>query len=114
MLLTAVILFGIAALGGLVLATLHFRDKTIPLPLALLHGLVGASGLATLGWAVFGLGVGSAAAASLGLFVLAALGGFFLFSYHLRQQRLPSPVVIIHALVAVSAFLLLVTSLMKA
>ena len=49
---------------------------------------------------------------ALGLFVVAALGGFFLVSYHLRGQRLPSPVVVIHALVAVAAFLLLLAGIM--
>ena len=107
-------LFAVSALGGVVLATLHFREKTIPLPLALLHGLLGAAGLVTLGWSVFKLAAGGYAGLSLGVFVLAALGGFFLFSFQLRQQRLPSPVVVIHALVAVTGFLLLLTTIVRA
>ena len=42
----AAIVFAIAALGGATLATLHFRGRTpLPMPLALLHGLLAASGL---------------------------------------------------------------------
>ena len=40
------------------------------------------------------------------LLVVAALGGFGLLSWHARNQRLPSALVIVHALVAVTqAFL---------
>jgi hypothetical protein len=41
------------------------------------------------------------------LLVVAALGGFFLASFHLRQRPGPRPVVLIHAGVAVIGFLLL-------
>jgi len=51
--------------------------------------------------------------ASLGLFVVAALGGFALFSFHLRRQPLPTPVVFIHGLVAVVAFVLLLVKIVK-
>jgi len=107
-------LFAVAALGGLTLAALHFMGKKLPTPLALLHGALGAAGLVTLGIAVVKEGVAGHAPIALGLFVAAALGGFFLFSYHLRGRRLPSPVVIIHALVAVAAFGLLLTVVLGA
>jgi hypothetical protein len=41
------------------------------------------------------------------LLAIAALGGFFLASYHLRKQPGPRPVVLIHAGVAVIGFVLL-------
>jgi hypothetical protein len=108
MLTISAVIFGATALGGLTLAILHFMGKDLPLPLALLHGAAGAAGLVALGWAVFRTQPGGYAGIALGLFVLAALGGFFLFSFHLRKLRLPSPVVVIHALVAVAAFGLLI------
>lgn len=115
MLLAAVGLFGVGALGGLVLATLHFKGKNLPLPLALLHGALGAAGLVVLLLAILHGGTAATASYALILFLVAALGGFYLFSFHLRKKRLPGAVVIIHALVAVTAFsLLLVASfLMK-
>ena len=36
-----------------------------------------------------------------------ALGGFFLLSFHAKKQRLPSAMVVGHALIAVAGFLTL-------
>ncbi len=110
MLPIAAAIFALTALGGLLLAALHFTGKELPLPLALVHGAAGAAGLAALAWTVFKTPAGGLAAAALGLFVLAALGGFYLFSFHVRRLRLPSPVVVVHALAAVTAFGLLVAA----
>jgi len=108
MLIAAAVLFAIAALGGLTMAYIHFKqDRNPPGALAALHGVAAATALVILLWAVVQTGAGGALAWSLGLFVVAALGGFFLVSYHIRKRRLPSPVVVIHALVAVAAFVLL-------
>jgi hypothetical protein len=52
-------------------------------------------------------GAPSSATTALVLFVIAALGGFFLFSHHLRKVALPTWLVVVHALVAVVAFLVL-------
>ena len=105
----AAIVFAIAALGGATLATLHFRGRTpLPMPLALLHGLLAASGLALLiAAALTQPGFGGLALGALVIFVIAALGGFYLFSYHLRAKPLPSAVVLIHGGAAVAGFLLL-------
>ena len=112
MLITAAVLFAIAALGGLAMAYIHFKqDRNPPGALAALHGILAATALVILLWAVVQTGAGGWVAWALGLFVVAALGGFFLVSYHIRKQRLPSPVVVIHALVAVTAFLLLLGGL---
>lgn len=100
----AAILFAVAALGGITLATLHFKKKNLPLPLALLHGLVGAAGLVSLLLALLGTGFTGAPAIAFVIFIVVALGGFLLFSFHLRKRPLPSPLVIIHGLAAVVAF----------
>lgn len=100
-------IFAVTALGGLIMAFLHFRDRQIPLLLAVGHGLLGACGLLTLGWAVFRLHPGGNAPISLGIFIVTALGGFFLFSFQVRGLRLPSWGVIVHALAAVTGFALL-------
>jgi hypothetical protein len=47
---------------------------------------------------------------ALGLFIVAALGGFGLFSFHLRKKDLPIPLVLVHAVVAVAGFLSLVAA----
>jgi hypothetical protein len=110
MLQVAIVLFALAALGGLVMLYFHFKkNRNPPGALAALHGILAATGLGLLLWFAVTTGAQGRLMLVLVLFVLAALGGFFLVSYHVRNARLPSPVVIIHALVAVVAFLLLLT-----
>jgi len=107
MLNIAVIVFAIAAVGGLVLAMHVLREKFAPWALSILHALLGATGLVLLLVAVLqGLG-GSLALASLGTFVVAVLGGFFLASFHLRKKLAPKGIVVLHALLAVTGFGLL-------
>lgn len=113
MLTVATILFAVAALGGLVLASLHFAGKPLPLALAVVHGLLAATALI-----LFIISAATATAStltvvSIALFVVAALGGIVLISFHLRGRRLPSTLVVIHALVAVAAFVLLLIFLGK-
>jgi hypothetical protein len=108
MLLTAVGLFAIAALGGLTMAVMHFRGRTPPpVALAMLHGAFAASGLVALTLAVWPHFSGRAALA-LGLFVLAALGGFTMaVGFHRRGKPLPSGLVAGHGALAVIAYLIL-------
>jgi hypothetical protein len=79
-----------------------------------LHGVVAATALVILLWVVLRAGSGGPVAWALGLFVVAALAGFFLFSYHIRGRRLPGPGVVVHATVAVTAFVLLLVGIAKA
>lgn len=111
MLTLAIVLFAVAAAGGAAMAVIHFRGNNPPMPLAALHGALAATALVILLLAVL-QGVPGASTPSLILFVIAAVGGFFLLSLHLRKQRLPSPVVLIHGGVAVLAFLTLLFSVL--
>jgi hypothetical protein len=112
MLHLAILVFAIAAVGGLILAVLHFRGQDRPWTLSILHGLLGATGLVLLLIPVLGGAAPALGKAALGLFLAAALGGFLLFAFHLQKKRLPSPVVIIHAGVAVKAFGLFVVGVL--
>ena len=109
MLQWAVIVFAIGALGGLVLATSVLRGKLAPWSLSVLHALLGATGLVLTAIVVFGLSgtVAPHAGMALVLLVIAALGGFFLASFHVRNRPGPKAVVLIHAGVAVIGFALL-------
>ena len=105
----ALLVFAIAAVGGLVLAAHVLRGKFAPWALSLLHALLGATGLVLL---LAMLVQGSAPQRVLAGFVLllvAALGGFFLASFHLRKPLPPKPVVAIHAGIAVAGFLTLLS-----
>jgi hypothetical protein len=107
--LPATVLFAIAALGGVTMAVIRFRGAPRPPTwLAMLHGLLAASGLVLLLYAAFTTGVPQLAQIAAGLFVLAALGGAYLnLGFHAKGLPLPVPVMILHAGVAVTAFVLL-------
>ena len=112
MLTYALFAFGIAAIGGLILAASVLRGRLAPWALSLVHAALGATGLALTLLAVLG-GTGGYVPIALGVLVVAALGGFFLASFHLRQQPGPKPVVVIHALAAVLGFLMLAGATLK-
>ena len=109
MLQLAVGVFAVAALGGLVLAASVLRGRLAPWALSLLHAALGATGLVLTALVLFGNGEDVPANTGLAMLLLliAALGGFFLASYHLRKVPGPRPVVLIHAAVAVVGFVLL-------
>ncbi|MCK9537954.1 hypothetical protein [Dokdonella sp.] len=111
MLVYALVIFAIAALGGLILAAHVLRGRFAPWALSVLHALLGATGLILL---IVMLLAGNGAQRLLvgfALLVLAALGGFFLASFHLRKQLPPKAVVIGHAGLAVAGFLTLLSLL---
>jgi hypothetical protein len=107
MLTYALIVFAIGALGGLVLASSVLRGRLAPWPLSLLHAALGAIGLLLVIYAALKTGISGAAMAALVILLIAALGGFYLASIHLRREVAPRPVVFIHAGVAVIGFLTL-------
>ncbi|MFD2445478.1 hypothetical protein ACFSO7_16060 [Bacillus sp. CGMCC 1.16607] len=112
MLISSVVLFAVAALGGMVLGVLGLRQRDLPMGLSIIHGVVAASGLICLILAVVQGGVGVLPLIALILFIIAALGGFVLFSYHLRRKPHPKGLIVIHALAAVIAFVLLVIGIL--
>lgn len=105
--LTALIVFALAAVGGLVLLRLHVKHDDAPLGLAALHGLLAATGLVLLLWFVLQNGASGLLWASVALFVVAALGGFVLITKHLRGESLPNGLMYGHGGAAVVAFILL-------
>ena len=110
-LIIAAVLFALGALGGLFMAVRSFSGQSIPVPVAVLHGVLGATGLVLLLIGVLaGMGGGTARIALIVL-VVAALGGFFLLSFHVKKERHPKAVIVVHALVAVVGFLTLLTAI---
>lgn len=109
MLTYSLIIFAIAAVGGLVLAASVLRGKLSPWALSLVHALLGATGLVLLVIAILQGAASSRASAALALLVVAALGGFYLVSFHVRKQIAPKAAVVIHAGVAVTGFLTLLS-----
>lgn len=107
MLNSAVLIFAIAAVGGLILALHVLRGKFAPWLLSLVHAALGAAGLILLLLTLLQGNASPKLAWVLGILLVAALGGFYLASLHLRKRLPPKGVVVIHAGVAVAGFLLL-------
>ncbi|HET7832597.1 MAG TPA: hypothetical protein VFK88_06490 [Gallionella sp.] len=109
MLTYAVIIFFIGALGGLFLASKVLFNKLAPWPVSIVHALLGAIGIILLITALVEGQQSGRLTAALILFIIAALGGFFLASFHVRQKIAPKAIVIIHASIAVLGFLTLLS-----
>ena len=112
MLTYALIVFAIAAVGGLVLASSVLRGKLAPWAISVLHALLGASGLVLLILTVLQGAAPARVSAALGLLVVAALGGFYLASLHLRGTVALKAVVFVHAGVAVAGSLTLLSAVL--
>lgn len=102
----SIALFALAAVLGLIIATAIFKGKETPKPAVYAHGAMAAIGLVL--FVLYALqNPTNYPQLSLILFVVAALGGFYLFANDMRKKPGPKPVVIVHALAAVTAFTLL-------
>ncbi len=113
LLIYAAVLFAIGALGGLAMAIRAFKAQSIPVPLAALHGVLVASGLVLLIVAALLGQVGHAGTIALVVLIVAALGGFYLLSFHVRKQQHPRTVIVVHALVALVGFLILLAAIVQ-
>lgn len=113
MISSAIIILAITAVGGLLLATKVLSGKQAPWFLSIIHALLGATGLILLSIAAIDSDWPGRLSASLALLVVAALGGFYLASFHLRGKISPKGIVLIHAGVAVAGFLSLLTVYFK-
>ncbi len=115
MLSAAFILITVAVLAGSLLAVLHMRENArLPAwPFPALHGLAALGGLALLALALSGpargLEQGAAAfgAGAAAILALAALVGATLLSARLRRGQVPGGLIAVHAMIAVSGFVVL-------
>jgi hypothetical protein len=105
-------LFGLAALGGIVMVSIRLGSRhNPPTWLAMGHGLLAAAGLTLLAWSALRTSVDVYAQVALVLFLLAAVGGMVLnLKFHARGIALPLALIWAHAGLAVLAFILLLTS----
>jgi hypothetical protein len=107
MLTYAVVVFAIGALGGLYLASHVLRGQLAPWAVSLLHAGLGAVGLLLVIYTALTTGISNAALTALVILLVAALGGFYLASIHLRGQVAQKSLVFVHAGAAVIGFLTL-------
>ncbi len=105
-----VILFAIAAVGGLTLAYRKFVGKELPIWLAAFHGIFAAAGLIILAVNVYNDSSNTLMNIALVMFIIFALGGFVLLSYHVRKKAHPIALIGIHGAGAVISFLILLAA----
>lgn len=131
MLISALVLFAVAAAIGLTLAMRHLRSgisepapppgatvetppRQVSVGLAVGHGIFAVLGLFFLILAAArGVATGLALVA-LAIFVLTALGGVFLFLNHFLRNPLPRPMIFVHGGAAAVAFVLLLVFVLAA
>jgi len=109
MLSYAIIIFAVAALGGLYMAYRILNGKLAPWAVSLLHAALGATGLVVTAMAVMA-GAGGPVMGPMTFLTLlvAALGGFWLAAVHMKKQVASLGLVITHATVAITGVLFLV------
>jgi uncharacterized membrane protein HdeD (DUF308 family) len=109
MLQSATGVFVVAALGGLVMAGIRlFGKRNPPVWLTMAHGLLAGAGLTLLIYAAFTSRIPQMAVIAMWLFLVAATGGIVMnLGYQWKQRPLPVPLMVVHALLAIVAFVLL-------
>jgi hypothetical protein len=106
MLYVTIVLFAITAMFGVRILIGVLSNKKAPRPVVYSHGLFAATSLVLLIVYAF-QNPANYPKVSIILFVLAALGGFYMFYHDINDKPLPKPVPFIHALIAVSGFIVL-------
>lgn len=106
MLNTTIVLFALAAVFGLLLLLKVLKGESTSKVIVFIHGALSATGLGLLIVYVINNYEGGPIL-SLGLFIVAALGGFVLFVLDLSKKTIPKVLALVHAGAAVVAFLLL-------
>jgi hypothetical protein len=112
MLQAATGVFVVAALGGLAMAGIRlFGKRNPPVWLTMAHGLLAGAGLTLLVYAAFTSPIPQLAMFALLLFLVAAAGGIVMnLGYQWKQRPLPVPLMVGHALLAILAFVLLLSA----
>jgi hypothetical protein len=109
----AIIVVSLVALAGIFLAIQHARGKTPPVAAGLLHGL---GGLVVIGLLVTQLlrdGLPSQGILAMNILIVAAIGGAFLGTAHIRGKKLARPFILVHGGLALIGAVILARSLLS-
>lgn len=114
MMVAAILAFTLAAMGGLILAVGHRPGYKPPIAIALGHGVAAVTGIILLIIAAFTRpeAMGATGYTSLGLFLVAAMGGLHLHSRRYAKKHTPRLAILLHALAALTVLFLLITAAM--
>ena len=111
MLISTIILFALAAILGVVLITKVLKEENTPKVVVYSHGTIAALALVLLIIAYLNEG-DSLLMISVLIFIVAALGGFVMFSRDITQRPIPKWLALVHGLAAVTAFVLLLVAVL--
>jgi len=106
MIYTAITLLAIAAVLGLIILLKWISQKDAPKAVVYSHGIVAATALTILVVYAF-MHPDKFPVISIGLLVVSALVGFYMFFNDLKKKMSPLAVALTHALIAVSGFVAL-------
>jgi hypothetical protein len=113
MLTVAIVLFLVAAMGGLTMAIFIFKNRYPPFFLIGAHGFFGLGALALAIWTTGIPGTPSLVDYGIVTVMLGALGGIFLISFQFRNEAQPKIVVVLHGVTAVSGVSCLLLALLE-
>ncbi|WP_419421029.1 hypothetical protein ACNVED_06960 [Legionella sp. D16C41] len=105
MLIFATIIFALAAILGIYLFNYMLQGKNPPKGVVMIHGSFAAVGIVLL--ILYLISSRSSPIVSLVLFVLAAIGGFYIVWRDIMQKPVPKFMVAGHGLIALIAFIFL-------
>ena len=105
MVYTAIAFFALAAILGMILLSFILRGKETPKGMAIVHGLLAATGLVLTIYYTIKTRPGPVESAI--LFTIAALGGFIVFARDISNKPIPKWLAVVHGLVAVTGFIFL-------
>lgn len=107
----AVILFTLAALGGIVLASMHLSKAHVHFWMGLVHAGLALPALVLLFWATVVRNWSPLLTASLTLFLAAAGGGVVMFLMHGKKKPLPVGLIVGHGSLALLGYIALLIAL---
>ncbi len=107
MLWLIITIIGVALAGGTYVGSLHLKNESPPANIALVHGVIGSTGLLLLAGLMI-LKQDYTLLLAAGTFVVVICGGIYLFSFRKKKSTPPKSAIAIHALMALLAFALLI------
>jgi hypothetical protein len=113
MLVVGIIFLLLAGLFGSILFRAVFKNKKTPKPVVFLHGSVAFFAILVLVGYIAAGHTDTLLITSLVLFLLAAMGGFYMFSYDMRKKPIPKAVALIHPVIAIAGFICLIVFVLQ-
>lgn len=105
MLITAITLFALAAILGMLLISFVLKEKETPTAVVFTHGPLAVVALILL--IVYAFREGPNPTESIILFAIAAAGGIVMVTRDITRKPIPKWLAVVHAIVAIAGFVML-------